>query len=222
MGQGNDKKLRHVALLRGARAAARLSISLAADYRLEVDLRLPSPAIFIAPHRSMFDIPLGIETFHRLGIAPLLVVSKSQLRSMRIPESNWDALDLLPISRDSSGRSSMLAAGATALFAGRSVAIMPEGKIFRGSGGKVRSGAPELAVRTGAPIVVLGSAGAEQFWQRGKPATFVNVSRKPVVVVVHDVVQPNGDTEDTRERVAASLKEAEARAQARLESAHAS
>ncbi len=218
IGQGEDKKLRHLALLRGAHAAARLSIALVADYRLFADLELPHPAIFIAPHRSMFDVPLGIETFHRLGVAPLLVVSKSQLRSMRVPESNWDALDLLPISRDSSGRSSVLTAGAAALSAGRSVAIMPEGKIVRGGGGKVRSGGAELAARTEAPIVVLGSAGAEQFWQRGRPRTFLNVSRRPVVVVVHDVVRPDADTESTRERVAAGLKAAEAQARVRLES----
>lgn len=223
MAQSRGRKRRHVALLGAARAMSRLSIALVANYRLDDGVALPEPAIFIAPHRSMFDVPLGIETFHRLRVAPLLVVSKSQLRSLRVPESNWDALDLLPISRDSNGRSSLLEAGAAALASGRSVAIMPEGRIVRGNAGeKLRSGAAELAVRTQAPVVVLGSAGADQFWQRGRPATFANVNRRPVVVVVHGVVRPDGDVATTFDRIAAGLKAAENRAQERLDSARRS
>jgi len=210
--------LHHAAVLRAARAASRLSIALVADYRLDRGVEVPQPAIFIAPHRSMFDIPLGIETFHRLGVSPLLVVSRSILLKLRLPVSNWDALDLLPISRDSSGRSSLLEAGGEALAGGRSVAIMPEGRIVRAAhhGETVRSGVADLAVRTSAPVVVLGSAGSGHFWQRGRPATFVNVSRKPVVVVAHDVIRPEGDVQAVRIRIAAGLATAEAHAQSRL------
>lgn len=212
--------MRHVALLRAARAVSRLSIALVAKYRLDSDVELPRPAIFIAPHRSMFDVPLGIETFHRLRVAPLLVVSRSHLRSLRVPESNWDALDLLPISRDSTGRESLLEAGAEALSAGRSVAIMPEGRVTPGNGGgrRLRSGAAELAVRSQVPVVVLGSAGADRFWRRARPATFANLNRRPVVVVVHGVVRPDGEVSTTLDRIAASLAAAEARARDWLDS----
>jgi 1-acyl-sn-glycerol-3-phosphate acyltransferase len=168
----------------------------------------------------MFDIPLGIETFHRLNVSPLLVVSRSYVRRLHLPVSNWDTLDLLPISRDSNGRSSLLEAGSNALSIGRSVAIMPEGRIVRGAGGQenVRSGVADLAVRTSAPVVVLGSMGSGQFWRRGRPATFANVARKPVVVVVHEVIRPNGDVHTTHKRIAASLADAEAHARERLDS----
>lgn len=219
MSRSGGKKVRHVALLGAARAMSRFSIALVADFRLDVNVEIPPTAIFIAPHRSMFDVPLGIQTFHRLGVAPLLVVSKSQLRGLRVPESNWDALDLLPISRNSNGRSTLMEVGTAALSAGRSVAIMPEGRVVRGGGGeRMRSGAAELAVSTEAPVVVLGSAGVERFWQRGRPATFVNFRRKPVVVVAHRVVRPNGSLGDAFDLIASSLAEAEAEARAQLES----
>jgi 1-acyl-sn-glycerol-3-phosphate acyltransferase len=221
MKERNGKGLHHSAILGAARAASRLSIKLVADYRLEHGVELPEPSIFIAPHRSMFDVPLGIETFHRLEVSPLLVVSQKHLEGLRVPaSSNWDALDLLPITRDSEGRSNLLAAGAAALAAGRSVAVMPEGRIVRGSEprGGVRSGAAELAVRTTTPVVVIGSAGADRFWLRGRPATFANVKRQPAVVVVHEVLRPDGDVGTTRSRIAASLVAAEARARVRLDS----
>jgi 1-acyl-sn-glycerol-3-phosphate acyltransferase len=223
-GQG-DKRLHHAAILSAARAASKLSIKLVADFRLECGGDLPSPSIFIAPHRSMFDVPLGIETFHRLGVSPLLVISKRHLEGLRVPaRSNWDALDLLPISRDSNGRSSLLASGGGALAAGRSVAVMPEGRIARrrADRGRVRSGAADLAVRTGTPVVVIGSAGAERFWQRGRPASFASPSRQPVVVVVHEVLRPNHDVEETRGQIAASLAAAEARAQNLLDATRTS
>jgi 1-acyl-sn-glycerol-3-phosphate acyltransferase len=216
----DHKRLRHIAILRAAREASRLSISLVAEYHLEAAVKIPQPAIFIAPHRGMFDVPLGIQTFHRLNASPLLVVSRAHLEMLRVPASNWDALDLLPISRDSEGRSSLLTAGAEALANGRSVAIMPEGRVIRGPSrsDNVRSGAAALAARTSTPVVVLGSAGAEQFWQRRRPTTFVNANRKPVVALVHDVIDPDRDVESTRDSIASALTAAEIQARARLAS----
>jgi 1-acyl-sn-glycerol-3-phosphate acyltransferase len=218
------KRTRHTLILQGARAASRLAIALVADFHLDRSAEIPQPAIFIAPHRSMFDIPLGIQTFHQLNVSPLLVVSQSYLRRLRVPESNWDALDLLPISRNSGGRSSLLSAGSDALSAGRSVAIMPEGRVIRGARDRtqVRSGVADLAVRTSAPVVILGSAGSDRLWQRSRPGTFANLTRKPVVVVVHDVVQAGGDAHITLERIATGLAAAEDRAQAYLSSLYLS
>ena len=88
MRNGGQKRLRHTAILRAARGASRLSIALVAYYHLDAALKIPQPAIFIAPHRSMFDIPLGIQTFHRLNASPLLVVSRSHLQMLRVPASN--------------------------------------------------------------------------------------------------------------------------------------
>jgi 1-acyl-sn-glycerol-3-phosphate acyltransferase len=189
-----------------------------AEYRLLHLVDLPAPAIYVAPHRSMFDIPLGIETFHRLGVSPLLVVSRSHLERLRAPVSDWDRLDLLPISRDGSGRRSLLEIGERSLARGRSVAIMPEGRVIRGPDSErhIRSGAAELAERASAPIVVLGSAGASAFWQRGRPATFANVRRKPVVVVAHHVLRPFGDLGVTMRAIATGLAAAECYAQDRL------
>jgi 1-acyl-sn-glycerol-3-phosphate acyltransferase len=168
----------------------------------------------------MFDVPLGIQTFHQLNVSPLLVVSRSYLKRLRVPEANWDALDLLTISRNSDGRSSLLSAGHDALAAGRSVAIMPEGRVVRGTYSRkhVRSGVADLAVQSSAPVVILGSAGSDQFWQRGRPSTFVNPVRKPVVVVVHDVLHADGNIQSTLERIATGLATAEERARAHLSS----
>jgi 1-acyl-sn-glycerol-3-phosphate acyltransferase len=220
MSARRPKKARHVLILRSARAASRLAIGLVAKFKLDRASDIPQPAIFIAPHRSMFDIPLGIQTFHRLGASPLLVVSRSYLKQLRVPDANWDALDLLPISRDADGRSSLLSAAGDALAAGRSVAIMPEGKIIRGANarGALRSGVADLAVRTSVPVVILGSAGSEGFWNRGRPSTFVNPFRKPVVVVVHDVVNDDGNVPSTLDRISRGLAAAEDRAHAYLSS----
>jgi 1-acyl-sn-glycerol-3-phosphate acyltransferase len=220
IGEHRAKRARHTVILHGARAASRLAIALVADFHLDRGAEIPRPAIFIAPHRSMFDIPLGIQAFHRLDVSPLLVVSRSYLKRLRVPEANWDALDLLPISRNSDGRSSLLVAGSEALSAGRSVAIMPEGRIIRDAHDRVhvRSGVADLAVRARAPVVILGSAGSEKFWQRGRPGTFANFARKPVVVLVHDVIQADGDAHSTLERIATGLATAEDRARAYLRS----
>ncbi|MBO9531396.1 MAG: 1-acyl-sn-glycerol-3-phosphate acyltransferase [Solirubrobacteraceae bacterium] len=210
----------HRAILRIVASFARLAVEIAADFRFHHDLLLPETAIYVAPHRSMFDVPLGIHTFRRLGVAPLLVVSQQHLGALRLPIRDWDALNVLPISRDAHGRARMLEVGRDALSAGRSVAIMPEGRVIRNdraNGANVRSGAAELAVGSGKPVVTLGSAGVEELWQRGKPSTFASLRRRTIVGIAHGVVAPCSDVGEMRQAITESLAAAEHRAHRILE-----
>jgi len=61
-------------------------------------------AIYVAPHRKQCDIPAGIVTFGKLGIATLLVVSKPHLEQISTREWVWNSLELLPIAADDRGR----------------------------------------------------------------------------------------------------------------------
>ncbi|WP_054813079.1 lysophospholipid acyltransferase family protein [Nocardia arizonensis] len=189
---------------------------MAARFELVLGVRPPdTPAVYVAPHRSMFDIPAGVVTFDRLGVKPLLVVSKRQLDKLNLRGWDWPALDLLPIDAGPRGRADLIDHGSAALESGRSVAVMPEGRVIRPDlvqGNSRRTGAAQLASSTGVPVVVLGSAGSDLLWQRGRPTTFASVRRPPVVVLCAEIVRPTGDVESTHALITDALSAAETEA----------
>lgn len=213
---GTEVALRYRAIKVIARRASRIAVGAVAKYELIRNVEPPNrPAIYIAPHRSMFDLPAGVRTFDLLGVKPLMVVSRRQLSALGLHNWDWDAVDLLPIDAGASGRSRLLSAGAAAIDADRSVAVMPEGAV-RATASDIRSGAAQLATCTGAPIVVLGSAGAEQFWRRGHYSSYMSIRRKPMVVVCSHIVEPDGDVSAAKQLIIDGLRKAEADAKAIL------
>ncbi len=203
-----------------ARATSSFAVRIAAKYHLFNIIEQPDvAAIYIAPHRSMFDLPAGIVTFGKLDVTPLLVVSKPHLEKISTRQCDWNSLDLLPVDAGAGGRSALVDSGTAALHAGRSVAIMPEGRVVR-SGyvhrDGLRTGAAHLATVTGAPVVILGSAGSEALWQRGKLTTFGSLRRPPVVVVCFEIVVPATDISSTHELISDRLAAAESEAHRRL------
>src|SRR4051794_17833181 len=92
-------------------AVARLAIGLVAQYRLEQRVGVPSAAIIVAPHRSMFDLPAGIHTFRRLHVTPIVVVSQRIVGQLRAPARLLESLRLLPIPANAEGRGLLLRAG---------------------------------------------------------------------------------------------------------------
>lgn len=200
-----------------AGVASRTAIWSVADYRLIVAISPPPAAIYVAPHRSMFDIPVGVSTFRKLDVRPLVVVSRSYLARWRLERLDWPSVGVLPIDPGPGGRTRLLTEGGRALAAGTPVAIMPEGRVARSGAvpGGVKSGAAQLATETGAPVVVLGSAGTESLW-RGTRASIVAAVKTPVVVMCHSVVWPDTTLDRTHANLLEALRMAEAAARAAL------
>ena len=131
------------------------------------------PIIHASNHRSMADLLFAAAAFHEWGqpIRCLAAASYFEkkgigrlLRDLRcIPVEGIDALQV--------------AAGI--LEQGIPVAIMPEGRLvgpeeWAETGvGRPHPGVGRLALDTGLPVVVVGAAGTEELWPKGRGRPFI-------------------------------------------------
>ena len=165
------------------------------------------PTIHACNHRSLADLFLASSTFHIWGrpIRPLVAASYFDqpgigrlLRQMRsIPVSGAQAIDL----------------AREALESGWSIAIMPEGRVvpreeWAETGvGRFHPGIGRLALDTGAPVVVSGASGTEQFWPRGRTLPRLTPWKRSHVVLRSEYLGPlTGErTRDVTDLVMAAM-----------------
>lgn len=142
----------------------------------------PGPVIYVANHRSFFDIPIGLEFFMRHGISPEVAVHR-RFFSNRFIGAILRHVGAQPLGK---GLGDEWLASATAVLAdGRAVALMPQGRITTSTDhqagvGSLRSGVVRLAQATGAPVVPIGAAGTNEIWPLGRPFPRVRL-RRPTV-----------------------------------------
>ena len=184
--------------------------------------RLPArgPAIFVANHRSYFDVAALALVLARVG-RPVRFLGQKEVFDAPVVGQLARALGGICVDRAGQpGRA--LDEARRALQAGEAVALLPQGTIPRGTAffdPKLRgkTGAARLAADTGAPVVPIGLWGTEQVWPRSSRLPDVTALRHPplVQVVVGEPftvegADPHRDTEAIMAAVAALLP-AEAR-----------
>lgn len=143
----------------------------------------PGPAIFVANHRSFFDIPVGLEYFLRLGIAPQIAVHRRFFKH-RLVGGVLRYVGAVPV--ESGTGEQWLSGAAAELRAGGSVALMPEGKITSESAtvGRLRSGVVRLAEGADAPVLPIGVSGTDTVWPLGRPVPRLRLPRPTIVLAV--------------------------------------
>jgi 1-acyl-sn-glycerol-3-phosphate acyltransferase len=166
----------------------------------------PGPVVFVANHRSYFDIPVLWLALRR----PVRFVAKRELAG--IPFFGW-ALRLLGhvvIDRgDSAQARQAMARAAERVRRGVSVLVFAEGTrgtqdlIARQVVGPFKKGGVILAIRAGVPIVPIAIEGTERILPKGSLA----IRPAAVRVTVQRPVETAGLGDEARDRVTREVRE---------------
>lgn len=150
-------------LWRIAQGMSRAVLWLTARVRIETgdtDWPLDRPAVYVATHRSLLDAPLGLTVFRRLAIQPRPVAA-AQYFNHPLGCLLRGAGALVAVRRSDA----TINAAAAALAGGDSVAFMVEGRLVMRRdvlAARHGRGAVETALRAGAPIILIATAGADR------------------------------------------------------------
>jgi 1-acyl-sn-glycerol-3-phosphate acyltransferase/glycine/D-amino acid oxidase-like deaminating enzyme len=204
-----DRVLRTMA----TKAAATLA-PLAADIAFEdmsgCSWPLPKAAVYVANHRSIFDVPAGALAFRYLGVSPRLVIA-SKYFEKGLSGRILHATGALPALR---GSDATVHAGIAAIYAGEPVAIMPEGRITKvedALAAEYGRGAAMIAIETGVPIVPIGASGTHLVWEGTRPWPLLNRKRPRVTITIGTPIDPAGHScQELTDRIRDAIRELEA------------
>jgi 1-acyl-sn-glycerol-3-phosphate acyltransferase len=174
------------------------------------------PVIVAANHRSFYDIFFAYTLLYAWGLAPRMLVRGSYFKA---PVLGWmlKATGCIPV--ESQRGSEAIDEALEELNADRPVAIMPEGRLVKPQDrpdgvGEARDGIGVLALKSGAPVIVVGIAGAERVWPVGKPVPIPRLRRTNLVVKIRVLDDFEGSATEVRLAIMASLGEAVREAEA--------
>jgi 1-acyl-sn-glycerol-3-phosphate acyltransferase len=204
-----DKALRVAA----TQAAAKLAL-LVADVVVEdisgCSWPLSHAAVYVANHRSIFDVPAGALAFRHLRVSPRLVVARKYFEKGAFGKI-LIATGALPALR---GSDATVNAGIAAIRAGDSVGIMPEGRITASEdavAAEYGRGAAMIAIATGVPVVPIGANGTHLVWPGTRPWPLVARNRPRVTIAVGRPIEPAGLTcHELTDRIRSAIRELEA------------
>lgn len=169
---------------------------------------LGEPAVYVANHRSIFDVPAGLLTFRHLEVFPRLVVATKYFDGPGV--GGLRAIGAMPALR---GSDATVTGAVAAVLHGESVAFMVEGRITSRAEAETAAhgrGAAATAARTGAPIVPIGSWGTGEVWSGSRPWPLVRRRRARVTIAIGEPIRPGGLSMDELElRIRESLRELE-------------
>lgn len=185
-------------------------------------------AIIAVDHRSMFDIAAGVIVFARYGRAPRILIDQKYV------ESTWTrpfarAIGAIPVDR-SRGRTGALDAAVACLREGKTVLLLPEGRLHHDpddplSTGPASTGVARLAAVSGAPVVAAGMLGTEKVWPPGRHWPNLNPFRPRPVVTVRVADAPvhfvGDDRHANTDQVMAEVRDQMARCQRAIEATSA-
>ncbi len=155
------------------------------------------PMVMVANHRSLFDVFVAIEALERYGAPARCLVRKRYMDQPGVGHA-LRAVDCIPAG-DGSGES--IGEAVETLEAGRSVAVMAEGRIPRPEQreadgmGELRPGFVAIARKVDAPIQPIGIIGADQVWPRDSFPR-LRLWRRPTVQVRLGPLIEIGDASD--------------------------
>lgn len=161
------------------------------------------PGVFAANHRSLADLWIGLTVFHRLGIYPGILFNRRYLPGPLAPFASGAGVILV----EGGGA---VDAGTAALRTGRSLMVMPEGRLYfdpsaPNEPGTFRSGLAVMAHQAKTPIVPIAVAGTEVAWPPGRGPKLSRQPKRSVTVAVGDAVMTEGDPESDAGRVRHSI-----------------
>ncbi len=142
------------------------------------------PMVLVANHRSLFDVFVAVEALDRYGHPARCLVRRRYMDQPGVGHA-LRAVDCIPAG-DGSGES--IAEAVETLEAGRSVAVMAEGRIPRPEQrqadgmGELRPGFVAIARKVDVPILPIGITGSDVVWPRGGLPRF-RPWRRPTVDV---------------------------------------
>ncbi len=175
-------------------------------YRVEGRERIPSgPVVFVANHRSHFDIPVLWLAIGR----PFRFIAKRELT--RVPFFGWAMVLLghVVIDRgDSDQARATMAKAVRRVRGGVPVLVFAEGTrgtpelIARERLGPLKKGGIILAIRAGVPLVPVAVAGTETVL----PKRSLAIRAADVRVTIGPPIETRGLTDADRDRVAAALR----------------
>ena len=134
------------------------------------------PCVFVANHRSYFDIPLLLVSLDK----PHGILAKEELEKTPLLNRWMKLLGCVFVKRDDVRASVRALNDATEIVeSGKSFIIFPEGTRYKGEeggAGEFKAGAFRIAVKTGAPVVPVAITGARALFEgHGNRATPGNV-----------------------------------------------
>lgn len=127
------------------------------------------PMVLVANHRSLFDVFVAIEALDHYGEPARCLVRRRYMDRPGVGRA-LRALDCIPAG-DGTGES--IAEAVETLEAGRSVAVMAEGRIPRPEQrgpdglGELRPGFVTIARKVDAVVLPIGITGTDAVWPRG-------------------------------------------------------
>lgn len=176
------------------------------EVRETVPLSPEGALVLAANHRSLADMWVGLAVFHRLGIYPGILFSKRMLPG----PLSWFAKGAGVILV---GRGGATEAGVAALAGGRSLMVMPEGKLFWDPTdpkrlGEIRPGMARMARKAGRPMVPVAVDGTEVVWPKGHWPRWRPGRRRNVVVTLGEPTYVSSDDDQAEsDRVMAHVSE---------------
>lgn len=163
-----------------------------------------TPAVFAANHRSLSDFLIGLPVMGRIGVLPGILVTErflpGPLRRLAT------GAGVIPV-----GKGGGTEAGAQALKSGRSLMVMPEGKLYWDPSdpaglGRIKPGAARIARQSGRPVVPVAVDGSEKVWPKGSFPRINPFRRKQVVVTIGEPMNIQSDNDQAEaERFMASV-----------------
>lgn len=171
--------------------SALLDVLVRTVVRLRVRPAAPLPAgpvVVLANHRSVLDGPLLAVVGRRLG-RQLRMLGTAGVFTAPVVGPVLLSAGMIPVKRGTHAARAALEGAALLLAAGEAVALFPEGRIGTNEDGlpqQLKSGAARLALRTGAPVVLLGVDGAHRVIRPGswRPVLWPAGRRHAVAVQV--------------------------------------
>ncbi|MEE9414846.1 MAG: lysophospholipid acyltransferase family protein [Acidimicrobiales bacterium] len=172
--------------------------------------------IVAANHRSFFDLFLAYILMVGWGVTPRMMVRGSYFE---LPILGWilKATGCIPV--DKGGGKDAIDQALIELNANRPVAIMPEGRLVKSADrptgvGSARDGIGILAVKSGAPVVVVGVTGSERVWPMGKPVPLPRLKRTKLVSRYRVLTELSGSATEVKdvimENMGGAVRDAEA------------
>lgn len=155
------------------------------------------PMVMVANHRSLFDVFVAIEALDRYGAPARCLVRRRYMDQPGVGHA-LRAFDCIPAG-DGSGES--IGEAVETLEAGRSVAVMAEGRIPRPEQrqadglGELRPGFVAIARKVDAPIQPIGITGTDRVWPRDGFPRLRPWRRQRVVVRLGPLIEI-GDASD--------------------------
>ena len=131
----------------------------------EQNIPKDGPCVFVANHRSYYDIPLLLASLD----APHGILAKEELEKIPLLNRWMKLLGCVFVQRDDVRASVRALNDATAIVqGGKSFVIFPEGTRYKGEEGgtgEFKNGAFRIAIKTGAPVVPVAISGARALFE---------------------------------------------------------